>query len=128
MTSQPKTILVVEDDPHLQTAYKDKLELSGFTVLQAVNGEDGLMRFIHNQPDAIVLDVNMPGVDGIAMLHALRDQELGKTVPVIVLTNDDTVSTVNQMLRDNAQAYFLKDETSLQIVVDTLRRLTQTAA
>ncbi|HSX05682.1 MAG TPA: response regulator [Candidatus Saccharimonadales bacterium] len=118
-----KTILVVEDDTELQAACKAMLEQFGFIVLQATNGKDGLIQFVQGRPDAVLLDISMPEVDGVSMLQALRAQESGASTPVIVLTNDGSNLAVHQELNNQVQAYFIKSKTSLETVVAALNKV-----
>jgi len=116
------TILVVEDNEELQLAYRITLEAENFTVLQAKNGKQGLEQAGSKRPDAILLDLNMPEMDGLTMLEELRKQTWGN-MPVIILTGSDDINDLNAGLEGKAQAYFVKDEVSLQQVVKTLKKL-----
>jgi len=82
-----KTVLIIEDDPILLAMYRDKFVISDFTVLIAVNGEEGLTKAFQNHPDLILLDLAMPKLDGMTMLKKLRADAWGQIVPVIILTN-----------------------------------------
>jgi len=122
-----QTILVVEDNEELQLAYRITLEAENFTVLQAKNGNQGLEQAGAKRPDAILLDLNMPEMDGLTMLEELRKQPWGN-MPVIILTSSDDINDVNAGLESKAQAYFVKDEVSLQQVVKTLKKLLQASS
>jgi len=107
-----KKILVieeVEDDTLLRNALNAKLVLEGFGVLAASNGEEGLATALQEHPDLILIDIVLPGMDGITMMQKLRDSgEWGKNVPIILLTNlsaDD--QRINQAVVDHAPAYYL---------------------
>jgi DNA-binding response OmpR family regulator len=79
------TILVVDDDPAIRQLLTDVLEMDGHVVEVAVDGHDGLRAFEALQPDFVVLDVMMPGLDGYGVLRDIRSQE-GDPVPVLMLT------------------------------------------
>jgi DNA-binding response OmpR family regulator len=87
MPAKRPTILVVDDDPHLLRLLGRNLELEGYDVLQASNGEDALTQAEARQPDLILLDVAMPRLDGFAVLEHVRARS---RVPVILLTASAT--------------------------------------
>jgi len=85
--TQGKTILIVEDEPALCEALRDKLLREGFTVLAAKDGKEGLEIALIDHPDLILLDIIMPVMDGMTMLNKLRADPWGKGALVIILTN-----------------------------------------
>lgn len=81
-------LLVVDDDPNTRDIYSIELQAGGFEVLTASNGEEGLKTALAENPDLILLDIQMPVMDGLTMLGKLREEsDYGKKVPVILLTN-----------------------------------------
>jgi len=78
-----RTILVVEDEPQIAALVRDYLEHAGFAVLLAADGETGLSLARAHRPDAIVLDLGLPIVDGLDVVRALRRDS---TVPIVILT------------------------------------------
>lgn len=89
-TQNTKNLLVVEDEVSLAAAMKEALEQAGYHVDTAVDGEEGLKLALSKQPALIILDILMPKVDGLQMLHSLRSSgDYGKNVKVIILTNLD---------------------------------------
>ena len=81
-----KRILVVDDDKIFRTLLKHYLEKHGYQVEDAVSGEEGLEAFATYQPDLIVSDVSMPGMDGLEFCQQLRAQPSGQLVPFIFLS------------------------------------------
>lgn len=79
-----KRILVVEDEPLLRMALVDALRAEGFEVLEAGDGELGLSLALREDPDAVLLDLMLPGRDGFAVLRALREDRLA--APVLILS------------------------------------------
>jgi DNA-binding response OmpR family regulator len=77
-------ILVIEDEPHLRMALVDALGAEGFEVLQAGDGEVGLRMALREDPDAVLLDLMLPGRDGFSVLRALREDRLA--APVLILS------------------------------------------
>jgi len=81
------TILVIEDEPDIRDLIRITLELEGMSVVQASDGKDGLTKAVAAPPDAIVLDVMMPGIDGWEVLSRLKAMgEPVAEVPVLMLT------------------------------------------
>jgi two-component system response regulator MprA len=83
-------VLVVEDDRAVRESVQRALKLAGYSVSVAVDGVDGLARVDDTRPDAIVLDVMMPKLDGLDMCRALRRH--GDRTPVLILTARDAVA------------------------------------
>ncbi|TAK64375.1 MAG: response regulator transcription factor [Bacteroidetes bacterium] len=77
-------ILIIEDDPKMQSGLKDNLELDGYNVDVASDGEEGFMRATQNTYDLILLDVMLPKISGFDVLKKIREQGVG--TPVIMLT------------------------------------------
>jgi two-component system, OmpR family, response regulator MtrA len=85
-------ILVVEDDASIRELTERGLRNAGFEVLTAATGDDGLARFRADRPDAVVLDVMLPGMDGLEVCKAIR---AASAVPVVMLTaRSDTLDVV----------------------------------
>jgi two-component system response regulator MprA len=99
-------LLVVEDDPHVREAVERALRYEGYDVHTAVDGNDALLRIDELEPDAIVLDVLMPGTDGLAVCRILRDR--GNHTPVLMLTARHAVSDRVAGLDAGADDYLVK--------------------
>src|SRR5512135_3228593 len=79
-------ILIVDDDPELTEAVSWYLEAAGFRATRVANGAEALEVFRKDTPDAVILDVMMPGMDGFELCRTLRRQS---TVPVLMLSARD---------------------------------------
>ena len=84
--NEKKRVLVVDDEPDFCSIVQGQLEKEGFEVELAYNGVEGLEKTRANPPDAIVLDVMMPEMDGYEMCKELKDDENCCDIPVILLT------------------------------------------
>ena len=92
--------------------YKLKLELDGHRVRIARDGETGLSMARQSKPDVILLDIALPGMDGLALLDRLRaDQEL-RDLPVLILTNHDDPETRTRALELGAREFLSKSKTT----------------
>jgi DNA-binding response OmpR family regulator len=76
-------VLVVDDEPAIVRLVRDYLERAGFEVTTASNGEDALQHFARNRPDLVILDLSLPGMDGLDVARAMRRSG---DVPIIMLT------------------------------------------
>ncbi len=79
-----RTILVVDDEQSIRFLYREELEEDGYRVITAADGEEALRKVRKEKPDLITLDIRMPGMDGIEVLHRIR--EMDKEIPVIMST------------------------------------------
>lgn len=79
-------VLVIDDEPDVLMLCRVNLELAGHEVVEASNGEDGLEIALAERPDAVVLDLMLPKLDGISVLETLAGNEQTRDVPVILLT------------------------------------------
>ncbi|MBW2475064.1 MAG: response regulator, partial [Deltaproteobacteria bacterium] len=102
----PSRILVVEDDGALAQALTDTLQLSGYEVVNATDGEQALAKLDHDQVDMVLTDVQMRPMDGRALLRSLRTrfQEL----PVLVMTAYGTVEQAVEAMKLGAVDYLAK--------------------
>lgn len=119
-------ILVVDDERAVRDSLRRALELEGYEVDLAVNGADGLTRITEGQPDVVILDVLMPGVDGLEVSRRVRNS--GNRVPVLMLTArdevDDRVAGLDAGADDYVTKPFALDEL-LARVRALLRRTTE---
>ncbi|UCG38467.1 MAG: response regulator [bacterium] len=79
-----RTILVVDDEESIRFLYREELEDEGYRVITAADGEEALRKLRKDGPDLVTLDIRMPGMDGIEVLHRIR--EMDKKIPVIMST------------------------------------------
>lgn len=119
---ETKKILIIDDDPGLQKSLKEKLEEEGFIVLLAENAPKGLEEAINNHPDLILLDIVMPTIDGIEMLKALREDDWGKNVKVILLTNLRENEKVAEAMELGSFDYLVKADWSLLSIVEMIKQ------
>jgi len=96
------TILVVDDDPMILDFITEALQDDGYQVLTAV-GAEALPVAAERQPDCILLDLQMPGMDGVEVSRRLRDQESTAKIPIIVMSAKDRLKATTARMRINDQ-------------------------
>ena len=107
-TGKKARVIVVEDSPTVAAVVRYFLELEGFEVHVAVDGADGLACATQRPFDVVVSDINMPGMDGIAMVQALRQDPKTAHIAVIMLTEERGVDREAEAFAAGADAYLLK--------------------
>jgi DNA-binding response OmpR family regulator len=117
------SILVVEDDTSLSEALRRKLFHENYSVMVANDGKQGLEMAFAQHPSVILLDLNLPKLDGNRLLRQLRTHPWGATVPVIILSNESGQETIMQGVKQHAQAYFIKSDTDLETIMQTIADL-----
>jgi DNA-binding response OmpR family regulator len=110
--SEDVRVLFIEDDPTVAQMYKLKLELDGYHVTMAKDGEEGLKSATDDPPDIIFLDIRLPKMDGFAVLEGLRGNEKTKHIPVVILSNYGERELVERGLKLGALEYLIKSQTT----------------
>ena len=101
-------VLVVEDDPGTQTLLRKQLSAKGFEVHVAANGLDGLMQLEAALPDIIICDMNMPELDGIGFVRAIKTKDETRKIPVIFLTASNDPRHMVDGINVGARFYLTK--------------------
>jgi CheY-like chemotaxis protein len=123
MTEDHKTILVVEDSPVQALALRQALEREGLQVLWAPNGRVGVDLAQKHLPDAILLDIEMPEMDGFEACRQLKADAWTAKIPVIMLTVHTLPAVVAGLLGQGAIDFIPKDVFSEATLLETLRQL-----
>lgn len=103
-----RRILIADDEPEVVNLVQMVLELDGYTVLSAINGEETLKKVATELPDLILLDVRMPKMSGLAVLEHLQEDPKLAALPVIMLSVVTTYPEVRMALQRGAVAYLPK--------------------
>ncbi|MBT8764512.1 response regulator transcription factor [Desulfohalobiaceae bacterium Ax17] len=99
------TILLIEDDKDILTILRDQLVMDDFKVLEATSGEEGTRLFKQFRPDLIILDLNLPDIDGVKICQNLRRIS---DVPIIILTARESLADKVRGLNCGADDYIVK--------------------
>ena len=113
-------ILVIDDEPSIRDLLDTLLRRKGYIVVLAESGRKGLELFRREHPDVIILDMKMPGMDGLTVLQEIH--KLDPKQPVIILTGAGTAE-MEQQVRALGVTEFVEKEFSLDHLGDSLKRI-----
>jgi CheY-like chemotaxis protein len=120
---KPK-ILIVDDDPIMRMLYKRPLEGAGYEFLTAKDGEEALKLVSEQAPQLIIMDIMMPGTDGLSVLRTLKHSEHGKNTPVIIVTaNLEKYTTAQAEATASGAVAFLSKPLSPNRLLAEVKRL-----
>ncbi|MBP7113819.1 MAG: response regulator [Candidatus Peribacteraceae bacterium] len=114
-------LLVAEDDTVLRDLYLRKFDRNVYDVRTAVNGQEVLDLIAKEKPDLLLLDINMPVLDGLGVLERLPKAE--RTYPVIILTNFDDQANRERGKAYQVDDYYVKKDMTIKSLVDMVERL-----
>lgn len=117
-------IIVAEDDPVLREVYVKKFSIAGYNIHTAKNGEEAIAAIEEKTPDLLILDINMPVMDGFSVLE--KYPKADRPFPVILLTNfgDDKNKKRGEDL--GADDYFIKSEMTIRKLLEMVETLMKT--
>jgi len=104
----PKKVLLIEDDEFIRDLYKRQLDLCDMFTYAFSNGTDGLKSVEENQYDLILLDIMLPGMNGLDVLRSLKATDATKNIPVIMVSNLGQDAVVKEGFALGAIGYLIK--------------------
>ena len=118
------TILVVEDFEDNRFMMRRLLEMSGYQVVEAVNGQEAIEVARREQPDLILMDLSLPLLDGLAATRHIREQQPLRAVPIVAVSAHDTADFHAEALAAGCDEYITKpiDFEQLESLLDSLLR------
>jgi|SRR3989344_1691732 len=120
-------VLLVEDDPILLKMYGEKFLISGFDVITAYGGEEGLAKAKKEHPDFIIVDLMMPKVDGSAVIEELKGNPQTEKIPVAIFTViPQDSSNIKDELISKTVYYWLKDKVKPSQMVEQVQQYLKT--
>lgn len=114
-------IAIIEDDSVISQMYRMKFETDGFDVQVANNGRDGVVLVQEFAPDMVLLDMQMPIMNGDEALRQIRKQDWGKTVPVMILTNLGEEEAPKDVRSLGIESYIVKADLTPRQVVERVK-------
>ena len=124
LTEAGRHVLVVDDDADTRQRLRTMLTRDGWEVAESENGRAALRQVETARPDAILLDLMMPELDGFGVLRELRRRPEWEAIPVIVVTAKDVTSAEREQLRGHAAPLIRKDATDFRDLLAQVRRAT----
>src|SRR5881396_4054360 len=118
-----KKVLIIEDDAMVAQIYRSSLEKRGYATETCQDGQSGLTRVQEHRPDAILLDLMLPKLNGIDVLEQMRAQKNLASLPVIVLTNAYIPDMIREAFAAGASQVFNKANITPQHILDALDHL-----
>ncbi len=118
-------VLIVEDDTDIRELYALAFETAGLIVLQAKDGAEGVSLALQKHPDAILMDIMMPGMGGHAAVNQIRKDPWGKTAKVVYLTNMTDAENVVHAVERGSEEYIIKANVTPKEVVNQVRMVMQ---
>ena len=120
-TSEKRNILIVDDDPFMQSLYSKTLEREGFKILSACDGLAAVEMLPNLSADLIVLDMMLPKIHGLKVLETIRADSLHKNLPVLILSNSYLPDIAQKAMKVEATMGILKSECSPKRLVKIIR-------
>jgi two-component system cell cycle response regulator DivK len=116
-----ETILIIEDNPQNLYMMRFLLEKNGFRVISAENGREGIDQALRHNPSAILLDIQLPEMDGYAVAAELTKHEALKNTPIVAVTSYAMVGDREQILAAGATGYIEKPIDPETFVAEIIR-------
>lgn len=114
-------VLIIEDEKQLLDVLRRKLEKENFDVIEAQDGVLGLELALSEKPDIILLDIILPKMDGLTLVDKLKEDDEGRKIPVIILSNLENAETIHKSKEKGVNEYLVKTSWSLDDVVNSIR-------
>jgi two-component system chemotaxis response regulator CheY len=111
-----KKVLIVDDSETIRHQVASALEAAGFIVLEAQDGVDGLERLEEAELSLVILDINMPRMDGLELLERMRENPKHAKIPVLMLTTEAQQSIIERAKKAGAKGWMIKPVKMPQLV------------
>lgn len=118
-----KTILVVEDSPTQAAQIRALLVANGLQVLIACDGVEGVEQAMEYLPELVILDLEMPRMNGAEVAHALKNDPKTKDIPIILFTRHDAPEILAMGLKEGVVDFIPKDAFAKVVMIETLKQM-----
>lgn len=123
LSKDKKHILIIDDDPAMRRLFGGRLANKGFEILYAKDGAEGREMARRMQPDIILLDLQMPVMDGMEAGKRMKEEQLTKNIPIILLTNGDLPTEGEQWIKDFGIEQYVQKGVDFEILLEHIQRL-----
>jgi two-component system response regulator ResD len=117
----PNRVLIVEDEHDLRALYAEILTNAGYNVDQAPDGEIGMDKVKNTPWNLLLLDIMLPGRDGLRMLKEMKENTSFKKGPIVVITNLNSEHIIQEAFNLGADGYLIKSEITPDKVIDEVK-------
>lgn len=117
-----KKVLIVEDEKSLRELLAFKLQTEGFEVSSAIEGNEALQKIEKDQPQLVLLDLILPGLDGFEVLKKIRENPVTAKIPVVIISNLGQKEEIDRGLLLGANDYMVKTNFTPKHIVDLVKR------
>lgn len=118
-----KQVLVVEDEDSYRRILVEKLSKEGFDTESAKDGKDGLDKAKSKHPDLILLDLEMPEVNGMEMVKILRSDDWGKTAKIVILTNLNDTNKIKEATDNGVYEFIVKADIEIDDLIHKIKTI-----
>lgn len=108
MQGSGKKVLLVEDNHMNKVLVKEILTLNGYEIIEADSGTEAIKALAFNRPDIILMDIHLPGMDGITATRIIKSEERNKSIPVLALTASAMRGEEDKIIRQGFDGYVAK--------------------
>ncbi len=115
------TVLIVEDNANNRMIMRDLMEVQGHRTLEAVDGAEGLAMALEHRPDLILMDVQLPGMDGYEVTRRLKAQDETKHIPIVAVTSYAMKGEEERAREAGCDAYVSKP-IDIRKLIETVQR------
>jgi len=123
MSMSKGSVLIAEDDTTLRDIYTKKFTIAGYDIRTAVNGEEALKELEREPPELLIVDINMPVVDGFELMKKLNNKGGPPPYPIIMLTNFADEQTKKRAMELGADGYFVKSDMTMRKLLEMAETL-----
>lgn len=115
-------ILVVEDDKFLRQILVTKIKKEGYSVIEAVTGEEGVAKVVEEKPHIVMLDLVLPGIGGFDVLAKIKGDRSTSDIPVIILSNLGSREDIDRAMSLGAREFMVKAHHSPQEIIEHIQK------
>lgn len=120
-----KRILLIEDEDYIRDLYKRQLDLAGFLTDGFADGKSGLSAIQQNVYDLVLLDIMLPGINGLEILKEIKHNVMTKNIPVVLLTNLGQEVIIEEAFKLGAEGYLIKASVTPDQIIQEVKNILQ---